>query len=162
MLDAVVGMGANVGPCLETLRSAVAALDAARAAHIRALSAVYATAAVGPPQPDYLNAAMRLTWHGDAHTLLATLLTIEQAHGRIRTVKWGPRTLDLDILWIDGLVVNDANLEVPHPRLLERPFALLPLLDVAPDARDPRSGLAIARATSACDGVRRTDLRLST
>ncbi len=160
MLDVVVGLGANLGPCLATLRSATSSL--ARVADVRAVSAVYATAPVGPPQPDYLNAAVRLTWAGDAHALLAALLAIEVAHGRVRTLRWGPRTLDLDILWIDGLVVSDAELDVPHPRLAERAFALLPLLDVAPDARDPRTGLPLAEAeaVAATVDVRRTELRL--
>jgi 2-amino-4-hydroxy-6-hydroxymethyldihydropteridine diphosphokinase len=160
VLDAVVGLGANIGPCLETLRSAVASVG--RAADVRAVSPVYATVPVGPPQPDYLNAAIRVAWPRGAHALLAFLLAVEADHGRIRTVKWGARTLDLDILWISNLVVNDGDLEVPHPRLHERRFALWPLLDVAPDARDPRTGRPFDRLSSAADGgVRRTELRLT-
>jgi 2-amino-4-hydroxy-6-hydroxymethyldihydropteridine diphosphokinase len=69
--------------------------------------------------------------------LLDDLLSIEAVLGRIRRERWGPRTIDLDLLWIDGLVVDHPRLAVPHPRLRERAFAVVPLLDVAPDARDP-------------------------
>ena len=75
--------------------------------------------------------------------LLDALLAIERDLGRTReddTIRWGPRTIDLDVLWIDGVSVDDPRLLVPHPRMHERAFALVPLLDVAPGARDPRTG----------------------
>lgn len=138
--DVVVGLGSNLGERQETLRGAVQALRAL--GRLLRVSSVYESAPVGPPQPDYLNAAVRLSFAGRPETLLNALLGIEQAAGRERRIRWGPRTLDLDILWIRGLVVETAELSVPHPELSVRPFALLPLLDVAPDATDPRSGTA--------------------
>lgn len=137
-LDVVVGLGANLGDRLGALRGAVDALSAK--ADVVAVSPVYETAPMGPAQPPFLNAAVRVTWPGSPRALLDEALGIERAFGRVRAEKWGPRTLDLDILWVRGLVVDEEGLKVPHPGLLQRAFALRPLLDVAPDARDPRSG----------------------
>lgn len=101
------------------------------------VSALYETDPVGPPQPAYLNAAVRLATPLPPEALLDELLAIEQRQGRKRRERWGPRVLDLDILWISGARVSTSRLQVPHPELQNRAFALLPLLDVAPDAADP-------------------------
>jgi 2-amino-4-hydroxy-6-hydroxymethyldihydropteridine diphosphokinase len=121
------------------MRSALRALgDVAR---VEATSHVYATAPVGPPQPEYLNAAALVTWDGTAEALLDALLAIEATLGRVREgERFGPRTIDLDVLWIEGLALDGPKLTVPHPRLTERAFALAPMLEVVPEARDPRSG----------------------
>jgi 2-amino-4-hydroxy-6-hydroxymethyldihydropteridine diphosphokinase len=105
-------------------------------------SHVYATAPVGgPEQPEYLNAAALVSWPQSPEELLATLLDIEALLGRVRgDERFGPRTIDLDLLWIDGLAVASPTLVVPHPRLTERAFALAPMLELVPDARDPRTG----------------------
>jgi 2-amino-4-hydroxy-6-hydroxymethyldihydropteridine diphosphokinase len=76
--------------------------------------------------------------------LLEVLLSIERSHGRVRAVRWGPRDLDLDLLWIEDTSVDEVGLKVPHPRLTERGFALLPLVDVAPNAREPGTDRAYA------------------
>lgn len=134
----VIGLGANLGERVTTLKSAV--LGLARLGPVQAISALYATAAVGPPQPDYLNAAVLLESNLEPLELLGQLLEVERAHGRERRERWGPRTLDLDLLFSPALVVNEPALTLPHPELTRRVFALAPLLDVAPDALDPRSG----------------------
>lgn len=104
-----------------------------------ARSRLYETAPWGDvPQGPYLNASVLLSILVSAHELLEGLLSIEQRRGRVRDVRFGPRTLDLDVLWIEGIVVDDETLTVPHPRLHERAFALWPLLDVAPFATDAR------------------------
>ena len=157
--DVVVGLGSNLGDRLAHLERAVRSMSGAF--DVSALSSVYETAPVGPPQPDYLNAAVRLGTTLRPERILEVLLGFEVDDGRVRSAehRWGPRTIDLDILWIDGLVVAAPSLTVPHPRLTERAFALLPLLDVAPEAGDPRTGARFARpATDA--GVRKTELRL--
>ncbi len=155
LIRAVIGLGSNVGDRIGMLRSAVLRLP-----NVLARSPVYETAPVGPPQPDYLNAAVLVDMTQTPLELFESMLTIEQALGRIRRERWGPRTIDLDLLFIEGQTVSDPRLVVPHPHLHERAFALLPLLDLLPDARDPRtdqlvSGLTIDRA-----GVRKTELSL--
>lgn len=139
-LRAVIGFGANLGDRLAALRAALAALG--RVARVERTSHVYATAPVGPPQPEYLNAAALVAWEGTAEALLEALLGIEGELGRVRGERFGPRTLDLDVLWIEGVVQATGRLVVPHPRLKERAFALVPLLEIAPDARDPGTGEA--------------------
>jgi 2-amino-4-hydroxy-6-hydroxymethyldihydropteridine diphosphokinase len=147
MIDAVVGFGANLGEVRASFRSALARLDAV--GEVVARSSLYSSAAVGPPQPDYLNAAIRLHTELEPRELLDRLLAIERDLGRERRERWGPRVIDLDILWIAGHAVDEPGLTVPHPRLGERPFALLPLIEVAPDATDPRSGASYAALADA-------------
>ncbi len=134
----VIGLGANLGDRLATLRSALAALG--QHGELQAVSAVYETAPVGPAQPDFLNAAVLLQSTLSPQALLAGLLGIERAHGRERRERWGPRTLDLDLLCAGELVLDEPGLSLPHPELPSRAFALMPLLDLLPDARDARSG----------------------
>ena len=142
-LDVVVGLGSNLGDCRLTLRRAV--LGLAIWSPSLSISSVYRSAPVGgPPQPDFLNAAVRLRYPGSAASLLRDLLALERAAGRERRERWGPRSLDLDILWVAGFELAQPGLCIPHPRLRERAFALRPLLDVAPDAVDPRDGVSYA------------------
>lgn len=132
MQDYIIGLGSNLGERLETLRSAARAIDGLAGCEVRARSPVYQSAPVGPPQPDYLNAALRLHCPLPPLGLLDALLGIERAHGRERRERWGPRTLDLDILY-GPAPFEHPRLRVPHPELGARWFALLPLLDVAPE-----------------------------
>jgi 2-amino-4-hydroxy-6-hydroxymethyldihydropteridine diphosphokinase len=138
-LRTVVGLGANLGDRLSTLRLAVTELS--HCARVEKTSRVYATAPVGgPPQPEFLNAAALVHYEGVPLDLLDKLLSIEAQLGRVRAERWGPRTVDLDLLWIDGLAIDSQRLVVPHPHLHERAFALVPLLEIVPGARDPRTG----------------------
>jgi len=136
-LDCVLGLGSNLGQRLAHLRGAVEQLQ--RHAQITAVSALYETDAIGPAQPDYLNAALRLRTELSAARVLELALEIERAAGRVRFERWGPRTLDLDVLFIVGQTVDQPGLVVPHRELTRRAFALLPLLDVMPDALDPNT-----------------------
>jgi 2-amino-4-hydroxy-6-hydroxymethyldihydropteridine diphosphokinase len=131
-VDLVIGVGSNLGTPSENLARGLTLLAAQPELTISALSQVYETEPLGPPQPRYLNAAVRLQSQLDAHVLLDRALAIERALGRVRDVRWGPRTLDLDLLWAEQPVFS-ARLSVPHPNLHERTFALAPLLDVAPE-----------------------------
>ena len=152
-LRAVIGFGANLGDRLGAMRAARAELGAV--ARVERTSHVYATAPVGPPQPEYLNAAALVVWEGTATGLLEVLLAIEAKLGRVRDgERFGPRTIDLDVLWIDGMTEESERLVVPHPRLRERAFAMVPLLEVAPQARDPRTKDAYVAPEG---DVRRTD-----
>jgi 2-amino-4-hydroxy-6-hydroxymethyldihydropteridine diphosphokinase len=131
-VDFVIGVGSNLGTPSENLARGLTLLAGDAETAISALSLVYETEPLGPPQPRYLNAAVRLQSQLDAHALLDRALSIERALGRVRDVRWGPRTLDLDLLWAEQPVFS-ARLRVPHPHLHERTFALAPLLDVAPE-----------------------------
>jgi 2-amino-4-hydroxy-6-hydroxymethyldihydropteridine diphosphokinase len=126
---------------------------------VRQAASLYETAPLGPAQPDFLNSAVLVSCALEPEMLLEQLLATERTLGRVRAERWGPRTIDLDILWIRGTAVDRSNLHVPHPGLTERAFAILPLLDVAPDASDPRTGACYRIVASALDrsGARRID-----
>jgi 2-amino-4-hydroxy-6-hydroxymethyldihydropteridine diphosphokinase len=153
-LDVVIGLGANVGEPRTSLLRALEEL--AHLGELAAISHLYKTLPVGgPPQPDFLNAAARLQFRGSPAQLLGRLLAIEIAAGRHRRERWGPRSLDLDILWVQGVQLSEPGLEIPHPRLRQRAFALRPLVDVAPEATDPADGALYARLLEelGCEGV---------
>jgi 2-amino-4-hydroxy-6-hydroxymethyldihydropteridine diphosphokinase len=131
----VLGLGSNLGDRrLYLVRSARAIAEFGT---VLKVSPLYETRPVGPEQPDYLNAALLLETALSARALLEALLEVEQRLGRQRSLRWGPRIVDLDILWVAGRTVEEPGLVVPHAELARRAFALVPLLDVAPDARDP-------------------------
>ncbi len=145
-MECVVGLGSNVGDRLAHLKAALAGLS--NTGRVRAVSRLYETAAIGPDQADFFNAAARLETPLEPHELLASLLDIERSRRRVRRERWGPRTLDLDVLWIRGLELRGDVLTVPHPRLSRRAFALLPLIDVCPDACDS-AGIAYGSSLQA-------------
>jgi len=128
-----------------------------------AASHLYLTAPIGPPQPDYLNAAVALRTRLEPLALLALLHELEAAARRVRVrgTRFGPRTLDLDILLFDAAVLDLPGLVVPHPRLVERRFALEPLLEIVPDAALP-DGTSLAAVCAALpdQGVERLVQRL--
>lgn len=158
VIRAAIGLGSNVGDRLSHLRDAVSRI--ARHANVTARSRVYQTSPVGgPPQDDFLNAAVLVEYGGTPFELLDRLQVIEADLGRRRDVRWGPRTIDLDMLWIEGEVIDTARLVVPHPRLTERSFALVPMLELAPGAVDPRTQQPFTAL--AADGVRATDFSLA-
>lgn len=129
---AFVALGSNLADPARQLRCAVRAIRQLPGSRIVALSRVYRSAAVGPgPQPDYLNAVLRLDTALTPEALLQALQAIELAQGRERGERWGPRTLDLDILLYDDRRIDTETLTVPHPALAGRPFVLYPLRDVA-------------------------------
>ena len=133
-----IGLGGNVGDVAAAFGAALAALDATDGVRVMAVSSLYRTDPVGgPAQDDYLNAAALLACGLDPLELLAVLQALELGAGRERAERWGPRTLDLDLLWWDDRRIAAPGLEVPHPRLHERRFALEPLVEVAPRAKDP-------------------------
>lgn len=154
---AFVGLGANLGDAQRTVREAMVELDAIPATRLLHASRLYRTAAWGvQDQPDFVNATAMLETGLDARALLDELLAIERAHGRDRedAVRWGPRTLDLDLLLFGVQSIDEPGLRIPHPRLHERAFALIPLAEVAPDAIIPGHGPARSLAAAmAGDGI---------
>jgi 2-amino-4-hydroxy-6-hydroxymethyldihydropteridine diphosphokinase len=135
-------LGSDLGDRLENLRAGVAGIDDAGGIEVVTVSPLYETAPVGGPenQGPYLNAALTADTTLDAADVLALLHRIEADRERQRVVHWGPRTLDLDLL-VHGDVVSDAEtLEVPHPRMHQRRFVMVPVCDIAPDLVHPRLG----------------------
>jgi len=142
MPRAIIGIGGNLGARRAIFSCAEALLSRAEGCTVFARSRLYASAPLGPPQPDYLNAAFAADWEADVPALFSLMRSIEQQLGRERRERWGPRTLDLDLLhWSEG-PIRTAELTVPHAELLFRSFALAPLLDVAPDL-EPIYGAAL-------------------
>lgn len=130
MTRAFLGLGSNLGDRVAYLRAAAAA-----APDVIAVSPVYETDPVGGPddQGAYLNLVLELDSTLGARGLLEVCHRLEAVAGRVREVRWGPRTLDVDVLWVEGETVTDPDLVVPHPRMRERRFVLAPLADLAPD-----------------------------
>ncbi len=127
---AFLGLGSNLGDRLENLRRAVELLDGVDGIRVVRTSGVYETAPVGPPQPDYLNAVAEVSTSLPAHELLAAALRVEQELGRVRAERWGPRTLDVDLLTYGDERIDEPGLTVPHPRMHERAFVLIPLFEL--------------------------------
>ena len=131
---AYIGLGANLGARGETMRAALRALAELSFVQIDRISSFYETPPWGKTdQPPFLNAAARIAFDGTPHDLLAELQRIENALGRVRNEHWGARTIDLDLLHMEGVVCTDEALTLPHPYLTERAFALVPLAEIAPD-----------------------------
>jgi 2-amino-4-hydroxy-6-hydroxymethyldihydropteridine diphosphokinase len=128
-MRAFLGLGSNIGDRRQTLLDAVAAIP-----ELVAVSPVYETEPVGgPEQGPFYNIVVELDTERSPHELLALCRELEQAAGRVRVVRWGPRTLDVDVLLVGDLTVDDDDLVVPHPRMAQRNFVMVPLLDLAPE-----------------------------
>jgi 2-amino-4-hydroxy-6-hydroxymethyldihydropteridine diphosphokinase len=134
---AFIGLGSNLGDRLAELGRAVGELR--DGGDVAAVSPVYETAPLGGPagQSPYLNVVVELRTAQGARDLLGRCRALEEAAARVRTVRFGPRTLDADVLWVEGEAVDEADLVVPHPRMRERRFVLAPLAELAPDLVTP-------------------------
>ncbi|HEX2381304.1 MAG TPA: 2-amino-4-hydroxy-6-hydroxymethyldihydropteridine diphosphokinase [Acidimicrobiales bacterium] len=130
----LLGLGSNLGDRRRTLREAIESLPG-----VVAVSGLYETDPVGGPsgQGPYLNLVVAIESDASPRQLLGMCHRIESAAGRVRVERWGPRTLDIDILWIDGETIDEPDLSVPHPRMFQRRFVVVPLHDVAPDLLPP-------------------------
>lgn len=137
---AYIGIGSNLNDSAAIVSQAFEALGTISLTSFIARSPLYRSKPLGPPQPDYINAVASLKTALSADDLLTALQGLEDAFGRQRGIRWGPRTLDLDILVFGDLIKNDPHLIVPHPRLHDRAFVLYPLRDIAPDLMVPRLG----------------------
>ena len=154
----VLGLGANLGDWAEALQGAVTALAQDAAIDVAAVSPVFATAPVGgPEQPDYFNAVVIVSTTLSPHEMLRECHRIEAAAGRERVIRWGPRTLDVDLLEFDGRRIDDPELTLPHPRASQRAFVLAPWAAVAPDDHPgggPMSVADLLAVLGTCDDVR--------
>jgi 2-amino-4-hydroxy-6-hydroxymethyldihydropteridine diphosphokinase len=136
--SALIALGGNVGDVRATFASAIPTICDRAEARLVARSSNYSTPPWGDEQqPPYVNACIEIATVVDPHALLKTLHGIEAEHGRDRANerRWGPRTLDLDLLAYDDLTIDERGLVLPHPRLFERAFVLVPLAEIAPDRR---------------------------
>lgn len=154
----VLALGSNLGDRRDILQGCVDAIAGIPEVQLTAVSPVYETVPVGgPPQPDYLNAVLLARTTLPSRVLLDQLHQVEAAFSRVREVRWGPRTLDIDIITVDSEVCMDPALTLPHPRAHERAFVLAPWHDVDPDAVLAGHG-AVADLLAATDttGIRRS------
>jgi 2-amino-4-hydroxy-6-hydroxymethyldihydropteridine diphosphokinase len=153
---AYLGLGSNLGDRLATLQRAVDLLDA-EGVRVTASSRVWETDPVGGPagQPSFLNAVVEVETDRSPEALLGAGHRVEAALGRVRDVRWGPRTIDVDVLLYDEVTLDDPVLTIPHPRMAERLFVVLPLLDIVADPILPDGTRLLAVPTGAGgDGAR--------
>lgn len=154
-----LGLGGNLGNPLENFIAARLMLSEHPGIELNASSPLYRTPAVGGPagQPDYQNAVIEITTELNPQQLLACCQDVEELFGRTRDLRWGPRTLDIDLLLFDQSISDEPQLILPHPRLHERHFALLPLADLHPDLLHPRLRKTVSellRGLPAAPGIR--------
>ena len=143
-VTAYVALGANLGDAAKALREALAALNAVPGVRVQRASSLYRTAPVDASGPDYLNAVAEIATTLSAPALLDALQAIEQAAGRERPYRNAPRTLDLDLLLFGEALIDSPRLTVPHPRMVERAFVLVPLAEIAPRRVGPDALHAVA------------------
>ena len=154
-VQAAIALGSNLGNSYAILEAALKTLANTPGIDLQSWSQWYKTIAVGPPQPDYLNGCACLETDLTPQILLASLLAIEKQFGRVRRQRWEARSLDLDLLLYDNLILDTPTLQLPHPRMHERAFVLVPLSDILPNWVHP-SGKTIAQLLQRldCTGVR--------
>jgi 2-amino-4-hydroxy-6-hydroxymethyldihydropteridine diphosphokinase len=152
---AYIALGSNLDGPREQVLAACARIDRLPATHIEARSRLYATHPMGPQdQPDYINAAVGVVTQLEPKVLLEALLQIERDMGRVRREQWGPRLIDLDLLWMVGTVIREPGLSLPHPGVSSRNFVLYPLSDIAPTLDIPGHGRVLQlKAQSGAEGI---------
>lgn len=134
MKTAFLALGSNLGDRVATLAEALRGLEANRDVQVVRVSSIYETVPVGVvDQPDFLNLVAEVRTRLSPDQLLAHALTVEALLGRVRRERWGPRTIDIDLLWFEGEIVATPTLTLPHPRWAERAFVVVPLAEIAPD-----------------------------
>lgn len=155
-IEAALGLGGNLGDPVAAFAIALQRLEAEPTIRLKALSSVWRTAPWGKlDQPEFRNIAVLIETSLSAEDLLALCLAIEREGGRERRERWGPRTLDIDILTYGGLVIDRPGLQVPHPRIAERAFVLAPLAEIAPELVIGGQAVASLREVSDRDGVKK-------
>ncbi|MDN0083989.1 2-amino-4-hydroxy-6-hydroxymethyldihydropteridine diphosphokinase [Crenobacter sp. SG2305] len=159
MSRAFIALGSNLEAPAEQVRAALAALAESDGVRLVRASSLYRTAPVGYlDQPDFINAVAELDTSLGPHQLLDTLMEVETRFGRVRTFRNAPRVLDLDVLLYEGVTLDDERLTVPHPRMHERAFVLVPLAEIAPEVAVGTHGMAAQLAAGlACDDIRKYD-----
>ena len=161
-MKAVVALGSNLGDRFDYLQKAINEISSLKEIEISKISSVYETLPVGgPEQGNYLNAVITLATKLEAEELLLKLFLIELNLGRQREVVWGPRTIDLDLIWFDDQTINLDNLVLPHPRAHERCFVIKPWLEIDPKARIGNTEIQEFLKQIDCSGVNLFPTRLA-
>lgn len=144
-VTAIIGLGANLENPIEQVQQAISELATVKGIKLLKASSLYATLPVGPQdQPNFINAVAQIETVFEAHQLLDELQALEQKHRRVRLRHWGPRTLDLDLLFFGQETISTQRLTVPHPEIINRAFVIIPLLEILPDFRMP-NGEALSK-----------------
>ena len=139
MVQAYLGLGSNIGDRKQLLLTAIDLIGNIKGIKVTKQSSIYETAPIGyTDQPNFLNLCLEIETELSPQQLLKHCLDIEQQLHRVREIRWGPRTLDIDILLYSDNIIETDNLSIPHPRMQERAFVLIPLNDIASDKKDPR------------------------
>ena len=139
MVQAYLGLGSNIGDRKQQLLKAIDLIGNIKGIKVTKQSSIYETAPIGyTDQPNFLNLCLEIETELSPQQLLKHCLDIEQQLHRVREIRWGPRTLDIDILLYSDNIIETDNLIIPHPRMQERAFVLIPLNDIASDKKDPR------------------------
>lgn len=149
MAEVYIGLGSNLDGPHDQLDRALRSLSTSSDIELVAVSDRYQTPPIGPSQPDYINAVAQLQTSLSPEALLDRFQSIEQQQDRVRTLRWGPRTLDLDILLYDNMHCDTERLTIPHPRMAERGFVLLPLADINRDLTLP-GGKTVSQLLANC------------
>jgi 2-amino-4-hydroxy-6-hydroxymethyldihydropteridine diphosphokinase len=148
-----IALGSNLGNSLSILENSLHSIVQTPGITLQAKSSWYRTPPVGPPQPDYLNGCAILQVRQSPEELLVFFQVIELQFGRVRREKWGPRTLDIDLLIYDDLILDTPLLQIPHPRMRERAFVLVPLAEISPQLIEPVSGITVSMLLNKLDPV---------
>ncbi len=153
--DVIVALGANLDAPVQQLRQAFGEIAQLPHCDLIAASSLYGSTPIGPEQPDYVNAVAHIRSECSPHGLLDQLQAIEHAHHRERKLRWGARTLDLDIILFGQQRINDARLTVPHVLMHERAFVLMPLTELYPDLMLPHLAVSVSEqlSTLSCTGI---------
>ncbi|YAI82158.1 MAG: 2-amino-4-hydroxy-6-hydroxymethyldihydropteridine diphosphokinase [cyanobacterium endosymbiont of Rhopalodia sterrenbergii] len=154
-IQCAIALGSNLGNSLKILENTIQIFKQLSEIYLKSYSHWYSTIPFGPPQPNYLNGCAILETYLFPDKLLETLLNIEQQWGRVRRERWGPRTLDLDLLLYGDLILKTDTLQIPHPRMTQRGFVLIPLAEISPNWVHPVSKKEIIQLLDEvdCSGV---------
>lgn len=156
MVKAYLGLGSNIGDRAHQLQQAIRIIDQYQYIDVTSISPIYETEPVGyTDQPQFLNLCIEIETTLDPQELLKRCLETEEALHRVRKIRWGPRTLDVDILLYGNEIIEEDNLIIPHPRMAERAFVLIPLNDIASKHIEPRSQKLIENLVIADSTVKR-------
>lgn len=156
MVKVYLGLGSNMGDRAHQLQQAIQIIDRFQHIDVTSVSPIYETKPVGyTDQPQFLNLCIEIETTLKPQELLKRCLETEQALHRVRKIRWGPRTLDVDILLYGNEIIEEDNLIIPHPRMVERAFVLIPLNDIASKHIEPRSQRLIENLVTADSTVKR-------